>query len=334
MSGCSRLAIAIALLASLVLAGCGGDTAPAAEQEEEVDTGTITGRVIRADDTTKALRGSVVSLSTGQTAVTDAQGNFTIQDVPVGTGTLQVTVDTVTRPDYGTQTVSGVAIVKDQITAITIAVLPLDVASPSSINIAPSQATVDINGEIQFVAPVNSASGLLIVQPTWYLTNAVGVIDVNGKFTALAQGTGTVVATSGDISAQATVVVVGARAPDITSVLVSPSELNASGGDVAVTVAVNDGDGLDFVRARLVDARNNIEFHDLVRVSGTVKDGTYSANVFIDPNPLRNSQEDATQPLTYTITIYAQDTTGATSISQPHDVVVRGIDEPGPPPPI
>ncbi len=340
MSVYGRLAIVVLVLAIVIVAGCGGDAAPPGPPPPApVDTGTITGRVIKADNTTEALGGSLVSLSTGQSTVADAQGDFTIQDVAVGTGAVELTVDTVSDPAYGTQTVSGVGISKGQTTAITVAVLPLALALPYNINVTPSQATVDINGEIQFAAPVNSASGRLSVQPTWYLTNDIGVIDVNGRFTALKQGTGTVVATSGNISAEGNILVTPARAPEITSVLVSPLALNASGGYVTVTAAVNDGNGLEVVRAEMVDPNNNEQTYSLQLVSGTTKDGTYRSqdnqtthDILIDPNLIRQSQEDATQPLTYSIRVYARDKSGQTAVSEFFDVVVAGIDAPGPPP--
>ncbi len=333
MSVYGRLAIVVSLLAIVIVAGCGGDAAPPPPPAPApVDTGTITGRVIKADSTTEALPGSRISLSTGQSTVADAQGDFTIEDVPVGTGTVELTVDTIANPNYGTQTVSGVGLAKDEETTITVALLPLALESPYNINVTPSQATVDVNGEIQFSAPVNSASGLLGVQPTWYLTNDIGVIDVSGKFTALKQGTGTIVATSGNISAQGSITVTASRAPEITSVLLSPRQLNASGGYVTVTAAINDGDGLKVVRGEVVDPNNNELTYKFGLVSGTAKDGTYRRDIPIDPNLIRQNQEDATSPLTYSIRVYAKDYTGKIAVSEFFDVVVAGIDQPAPPP--
>lgn len=337
MSLRSRLAIT-AVLVVLVLStmsGCGGGDDGGAPPIVVVDTGTITGRVVKADNPTVSLAGSRITVSTGETAVADAQGNFTIDDVPVGTGTVTLTVESIGDPAYSTQRVSGIGIAKDQITAVTVAVLPIAVGLPYTIVINPGSAVIDRNGEVQFAATVQGAGGYLNVQPTWYLTGPIGVIDVNGKFTALSVGTATVVAIIGSISDQANVTVTASRPPQITTVLINPTSLPSSGGTVTVTAAVNDGDGLktNGVVAEIVDPLNNVTPQVLPLVSGTsLKDGTFRADVTIDPNTIRQSQEDATRALTYSIRVTAEDSSGASTTSDFQDVTVAGIDEPGPPP--
>jgi hypothetical protein len=209
------------------------------------------------------------------------------------------------------------------------------VGQPQTITITPSQATIDLNGEVQFVAPVSGGGGLLQVQPTWYLTTNAGNIDRDGKFTALNVGTGIVVATSGNISAQANILVTASRPPDISTFLVDPANLNSSGGTVTVTAAVNDGDGLKSVQAQVVNPNNQQTDYAMALVAGTTpKDGTYRLNLTIDPNDVRENQEDATRPLTYSIRVIAEDNAANTSASGFKDVVVAGIDEPIPPPPL
>ncbi len=337
MSLRSRLAITAVLVVLVVsmIPGCGGGGNGGAPPIIVPDTGTITGRVVKADNPAASLPGSRITVSSGQSAVADAQGNFTILNVPVGAGTVTLTIESISDPTYSTQRVSGIAIAKDETTAVTVAVLPIALGQPYTILINPSVAAIDRNGEIQFAATVQGAGGYLSVQPTWYLTGSIGVIDVNGKFTGLTVGTATVVATIGSISDQANVTVTASRPPQITTMLVNPTSLPSSGGTVTVTTAVNDGDGLknSGVVAEIVDPLNNVTTQVLPLVSGTsTKDGTFRANVTIDPNTIRQSQEDATRALTYSIRVTAEDNGGAKTTSDFQDVTVAGIDEPGPPP--
>jgi hypothetical protein len=341
----AAMPLAAMLLAAMVvtiIGGCGGNARPGPEPPPvppPVDTAIIKGRVVKADRTTEPLPGSLVTMSTGQFAYADTLGEFIVRDVPVGDGTVEFTVDSISNPDYGSQTIAGVGVSKndnpDNAPSVTVAVLPINLSQPQAITITPDQATIDLNGEIQFAAPVSGSAGLLQVQPTWYLTTNAGNIDRNGKFTALNVGSAMVVATSGNISALANVVVTPSRPPNISTFLVDPSNLSSSGGTVNVTAAINDGDGLRSVEAQVVDPNNWQTNYAMDLVEGTSpKDGTYRLSLTIDPNDIRQNQEDATRPLTYSIRVVAEDNAGNTSASGFKDVVVAGIDEPIPPPPI
>ncbi len=295
--------------------------------------------MVKADRTTESLPGSLVTMATGQFAYADTLGEFIIRDIPVGDGAVELTADTISDPNYGSQTVAGIGVTKndnpDNAPSVTVAVLPIGLGQPQTITITPSQATIDLNGEVQFVAPVSGSGGLLHVQPTWYLTTNAGNIDRDGKFTALNVGTGIVVATSGNISAQANILVTASRPPDISTFLVDPANLNSSGGTVTITAGINDGDGLKSVQAQVVDPNNQQTDYAMALVAGTTpKDGTYRLNLTIDPNDVRENQDDATRPLTYSIRVIAEDNAANTSASGFKDVVVAGIDEPIPPPPI
>lgn len=332
----------LAAMAVTLLAGCGGSSQPGPAPPPPpppVDTAIVKGRVVKADLTTEAIPGSLVTMATGQFAYADTLGEFIVRDVPVGSGSVEFTVDSISDPDYGSQIVSSIGVTKnddpDKAPSVTVAVLPIRLGQPQTITITPGQATIDLKGEVQFVAPVSGATGLLLVQPTWYLTTNAGNIDRNGKFTALNVGAGTVVATIGSISAQANVIVMPPGPPDISSFLVDPPNLNSSGGTVTITAAVNDGDGIKSVIGQVVDPNNQQTNYPMGLVSGTTpKDGTYRLSHTIDPNDVRENQEDATRPLTYSIRVVAQDNTGNTSASGFKDVVVAGIDEPVPPPPL
>jgi len=85
------VAISIVVLLAAVLAGCGGD-----DNADPVvpATGTVSGQ-IRHFQTDQGLGGVTVTVG-GQNAVTDANGNFIVQNVPVGNNQ----VVTITPPEW------------------------------------------------------------------------------------------------------------------------------------------------------------------------------------------------------------------------------------------
>lgn len=90
------------------------------------EPGTIAGRVIDAQ-TNQGIAGALVEvLTTDKSATTDAQGNFTIPQVPVGTYTVQASA-----PNYKPGSVSGVVVPTAGTVTVTIA---LARAQPGSIS--------------------------------------------------------------------------------------------------------------------------------------------------------------------------------------------------------
>lgn len=342
MSAYGRLMLVVAISLPLIITGCGGDDAgptpepPAATPE----TATIVGRVVEADSPLVGIGGAVITVEgvgiaqTAQadlpSAMSDLNGDFRIDDIPVTeTGTVNLNVETIGTANYGNQKIKDISLTKDQEVHLTVAVLPLSSGTPVRLTVTPKDETVDLNGIIQFDATVQTTTAEIDAQPTWYLTSDIGTIDVNGHFTALNQGTGEVVATIGGIRDTANVMVTPPRAPQITTVVVDPKVLSAQGGDVQVTAAVNDGDGVDEVIAQIVDPDNNIKEYALSLVSGTTpKDGTYRVTIPIDPNEIRQDQEDATRTLTYSIRVRAKDNRNNQQVSDFHDVTVPGLDVP------
>jgi PGF-pre-PGF domain-containing protein len=105
---------------------------------------------------------------------------------------------------------------------------PSGVTAPilKSIEITPSGATIGIDGTEKFTATALDQFGVEMtdgVEITWSSSDAaVGTIDQAGLFTALAAGTTTITAESGDITATATVTV-SAEDPVLTSIEITPS---------------------------------------------------------------------------------------------------------------
>ncbi len=347
MSRYSRLIVVIATVAVLIIAGCGGDSPPEQPQPEPPpapDTGTVRGFVVKADAPREGIAGARVAITgagTAQTAqdappydITNFDGSFRIEDLPVGaTGTVNLLVETVNSANYGNQTVDNVSIAQDQETALTIAVLPIGSGTPVRLIVTPAKETVDLNGIIVFDATIMTTTGEVNAQPTWYLKSNIGEVDATGRFTALNQGEGQVVATIGNIQATANLTVTPSRPPEITTVVVNPQTLDAQGGTTQVTAAVNDGDGLARVEAQVIDPNVQQTNYNMPMVQGTTsRDGTFRTGIYIDPNDIRENESDATRTLTYSIRVQAVDNRGNETFSNFFDVKIPGLDVPQPPP--
>ncbi len=119
----------------------------------------------------------------------------------------------------------------------------------SRIDVTPAQVIIKPGSTQQFTAKGYDASGNAVsITPTWACSNTqVGAIDSNGLFTAVANGTCEVTATSGTIVGKASVTVAD---PPLVSIKVTPAEVaidhgstkqfeakgyDASGNEVAIT---------------------------------------------------------------------------------------------------
>jgi hypothetical protein len=210
-------------------------------------TGTATVTVIVGPAATVTVTPNPATLATGGTqqftaVATDAGGNvvaFTpTWSTSAGGGTISPTglftagtiAGTFTNLVTATNgTVSGSA---------TVIVAP---GAAASLTLTPNPATVAIGASQQFTAVVRDANGnVLVATPTWSVVNGGGTIGAGGLFTAgLTAGTftGTVRATSGALTADATVIVTGALAT--LTVTPNPATL-ATGATQQFTVVGRD----------------------------------------------------------------------------------------------
>jgi len=112
-------AIAVVTMAAITVAGCGGGTpAPAA------NTGSISGTIAHAS-TGQGLGGITVSAG-GVTTTTDANGNFRLNNVPVGNQVVTITIPAdrdLVLPPYGPIVVN---VQQGQNTPIALPILLID----------------------------------------------------------------------------------------------------------------------------------------------------------------------------------------------------------------
>lgn len=335
-------AIVALLVAALTLVGCGGGSNSGNGPGPVVDLGSLSGRVVHADNVDVGLSGASVSVLNDRnvvvaTGVADAAGNFIILSVPVGR--VSVLVETPNEAVYGSQSVPGLTILKNTRTTLTISVLRSVDAAPTDIALSPSSATVDLHGQVSFTAHIMSGADTLSVTPIFLASSGIGVIDRNGVFTSTQTGVGTVTAICGNMTATATVTVVASRPPEVTEFLVAPLKLKNAGGWVYVTASANDGDGVAAVKAEIyapdgsVTARNltfNPASTDTYQLYTDLPAGSHLGYHL----PANGNEPDANgfqAPQRYSIRVVATDNTGHATNTDFVDVTVAGLDAPPPP---
>ncbi len=327
---------------AIITAGCGGGNdgggvipGPAG------GTAALTGKVVGADNVATVIANAVVTVQgTGRSANSDGAGNFTIAGLPSGTFTVLVT--TPQSEEYGTAT-ARVPLTDNQATTVSFAVLPLALAQPEQILLDPINATLDLNGRlayrVQVVGPDNQAyEG---IEPTWVVGGGIGQITPAGIFTAQTVGSGQVNAFAGNAERTATVVVVAPRAPQIASFRVNPQTLPASGGQVFISAAVKDGDGMRVqdVTVQILPAGGEpIEVAMAVTNPGSAIacagqpncyiDASFGVNYLVPPNDNTPTPEGLQAEEVYSVSLLVRDLSGMTSQSEFVEFVVQGIDPP------
>lgn len=133
----------------------------------------------------------------------------------------------------GTTTITATA--GDRSAEATVTVTAEDPIEPviASLRLTPPRATLEVGDDQRFMVTAFDQDNNIISagEVTWESSDdAVGTINASGIFTALAEGTVTITAETGDVSAQATITV-NAPAPAFGMIVVSPSAVTLETGD-------------------------------------------------------------------------------------------------------
>ena len=110
----------------------------------------------------------------------------------------------------------------------------------TGLNVTPPRATLAAGDSLKFIVTARDQNGnvMLAGAVAWTSSDpAAGTIDDDGVFTALAAGTATVTATSGEVAATAAVTVIAAE-PEFGMVVLSPPEVTLETGDTLQFEAV------------------------------------------------------------------------------------------------
>lgn len=345
--------IGLVVIVSIIGVGCGGGDGDGGGDgggggvQPLFGTATLTGKVVAADSPATAIANAVITVvGANRSANSAADGSFLLQNLPAGTFTVRV--ETPDSEVYGGAS-AQVTLVAQQTVTVTFAVLPLDSPAPQQILLDPINTTVDVGGKIlyrvQIVGPGNQALDGL--QPTWVVTGGVGTISPVGVFSAQTAGNGKVTAYAGNATRAATVVVVAPRPPQITSFNLTPHMLPATGGDVFISCAATDGDGIFerdvTVRIFLPDGTttglgtsvtNPASALPCEGLANCYLDASFGTTFAVPPNDNQPSSDGQQAEENYSARVIVRDRNGNISQSEFIDFTVQGIDQPPPRPPI
>ncbi len=179
------------------------------------------------------------------------------------------------------------------------------------------------------------------------LTAEWGRSNVEGLFLAQAVGSGQIRAFAGNAERSVPVTVVAPRPPQISSFRVNPQTLPASGGEIFISAAIKDGDGVraqDVTVEILPAGGTSIELPVIVSnpanavlCPGTTDcytDASFRATYLVPANDNTPSSSGVQAQESYSVILRATDRSGASSQSQFVEFVVQGIDAPPVPPTI
>lgn len=333
------LTVAIALAA-----GCGGQEAAGGDgggQQFPVGTAVLQGIVVAADDVAVGLARALVSVAgTGRSVTADAAGAFEIQGLPPGQYTVEA--QTPNQANYGTTRVTA-TFANGQTTTVNLAILPEGTPEPVDVLVDPPAVTIDLNGRVRFRSQVLSADKAVMegIEPTWVVGGGVGLISPDGVFTAQQVGAGTVTAYVGNVQQQSSVQVTPPAPPQVTSFQVNPRSISAGGGDVYISAAINDGDGIRIADVQIeILGPGNQQFLLPMTVpnpeSAELCDGqpgcyaraTFATTFQAPPNDNRPTELGVQAPENYSARVLVTDRAGQNTASSFIDFVVQGIDQP------
>lgn len=337
---------------ALIAVGCGGGDGGGGDDVTPPPTGTATlnGQVVAANDTSLLLTNADVTIEPvgqtaaaqagGRTVTTGPDGGFAFTGLSAGEWTMRVT--TPQSEEYGTGT-ARVPLVAGRTTTVSVAVLPLDTAAPQTIVLDPTSSTIDVGGRIGYRAQVEGPDGTVLrgIEPTWVVEGGIGSVNPEGIFTAQTVGSGKVRAFAGSAERASNVVVVNPRPPQVSSFRVNPQSLPATGGEIFISAAIRDGDGVQLqdVNAVILPAGGQPIEVDLdvtnpetaIRCPGVPNcfvDASFGVKYQVPANDNAPTADGVQAEENYAVSIRVRDRSGMTTESEFLEFVVQGIDPP------
>ncbi len=196
----------------------------------------------------------------------DAEGVFTAH----AEGTVDITATAGNATETATVTVSA------EETVLT------------SIAVEPATATLAINETEQFTATAldQFGSAMTGVEIAWTSSDeAVGTIDAEGVFTAIAAGTADVTATAGNVTGSATVTVEAPAEPVLDSIQITPTGATIVVGDTQrfmVTARDQDGNVMNGVAVNWTSSDETVGTIDADGVFSALAEGTATVTATVE----------------------------------------------------
>ncbi|MCE5250198.1 Ig-like domain-containing protein [bacterium] len=189
---------------------------------------------------------SVLTGETVQFSATSFDTNNSIMQTSIS-WSVTGNIGTIDQNGLFTATTAGSGSVIASSGTVT-AEVPVTVANPApalaSITITPASADILSGETVQFTATALDADGTAMeAEISWSVSGDIGTIDRNGLFTSTSPGSGTVIASSGSVTAEVPVTVAN-PAPVLTSITITPASADIlSGETVQFTATALDADG-------------------------------------------------------------------------------------------
>jgi PGF-pre-PGF domain-containing protein len=199
----------------------------------------------------------------------DTDGLFTA--IAEGTAPVTATVENITAT--ATVTVNGET--------------PADPVA-TRIEIMPPAVTVEVNETVEFSATVfdQFGSAMTGVEIAWTSSDeAIGTIDANGTFTALAAGTADVTATAGNVTGSATVTVEAPAEPVLDSIQITPTGATIVIGDTQrfiVTARDQDGNVMSGVAVNWTSSDETVGAIDADGIFSALAEGTATVTATVE----------------------------------------------------
>ncbi|MBM3471768.1 MAG: carboxypeptidase regulatory-like domain-containing protein [Armatimonadetes bacterium] len=312
----------------------GGGGPPPPPPPPAQGTASIQGVVVDSQNTATRIAGAEVRLAADGQAdracvLTDGNGSFRLDKLQAGGVNVEVTFPS--TPTYQAMIVP-VDTVKDKTTVVTIAALRSGVTPPTSVTLSPSDAQVDVGGEVQFDADVRIYGVPANIVPSFSLLGDIGTLLPSGLFTATKVGTGEVTAFFPQASVSANVEVIGPRVPQLGTLAVSPTNLPADGGPVRIAISATDGNGIARVEAKIVTLNKAPGTLVLLLDSGNDRDGSWAGTFTAPANSNPIGWDGVQLDQRYSVQVKVTDRSGTSTKSGWVDFVVAGLEAPPGPP--
>jgi len=334
--------VGVAFIALVVaLGGCGsgtglpgGNPPPPPPPPPAAGTATIDGVVVDSETPTVEIAGAQVVVAAEAAAdapavVTDGAGRFRLTKLAAGGVELDVTFPS--TPAYQAMRVT-VDTAEKTTTCVSIAALRDEASTPTSLTLSPAQAQIDVGGEVQFIANVQSYGAPMNVTPSFSLIGNIGTLSASGLFEATKVGTGDVTAFFPGAAAQATIQVTAPAPPKLGTLSVSPGNLPADGGEVYISLSTTDGDGIAGAQAEIATLGRSTVKRALVLETGNERDGSWATIYPVPANGNPIGPDGVQLEQRYSVRVRVTDKSGASSTTKWADFTVAGLEPPPGPP--
>jgi len=158
----------------------------------------------------------------------------------------------------------------------------------TEITVTPTTATLAIGETEQFTATAldQFGSAMTGVEIAWTSSDeAIGTIDANGTFTALAAGTADVTATAGNVTGSATVTVEAPAEPVLDSIQITPTGATIVIGDTQrfmVTARDQDGNVMSGVAVNWTSSDETVGAIDADGIFSALAEGTATVTATVE----------------------------------------------------